>query len=341
MIQHSNSKRHASHSGAARATRSWKSFAARNRNWIAAGTAAATLVGAGLFNRANARRAEAETPPAGAFVEVDGVRLHYVDRGEGPVVVLLHGNGVMLQDFEVSGVLGLAAEQHRVIAFDRPGFGYSDRPRSTVWTPSAQADLLARALGRIGVERAVVVGHSWGTMVALAMALDHPALVGGLVLLSGYYYGTARPDVVLLSAPAIPIVGDAMAYTVSPLAGLLTGPLGIKASFSPAPVSPKFAEFPATMSLRPSQIRATAADTALMVPGAVALSRRYGELRLPVVVLAGDGDLIVHVARHAERVVDDIDGAELRVVPGQGHMLHYAVPDQVVAAIETVLDRSR
>lgn len=315
---------------------SWKRFAGRNRGWIAAGAATAALVGSALFNRASARRAEATTPPAGSFVEVDGVRLRYVDRGQGAAVVLLHGNGVLLQDFEASGVLGLAAEKHRVIAFDRPGFGYSDRPRSRIWTPAAQADLIARALKRLGVERAVVVGHSWGAMAALAMALDHPEAVSGLVLLSGYYYGTARPDVAPASLPAVPVLGDLMAHTVSPLSGRLIGPPAVKASFAPAPVSGKFASLPVAMTLRPSQVRATAADAAMMVPGAVALSRRYGELALPVIVMAGEGDLIAHLGKHAERLVEGVDGAELRVVRGQGHLFHYAVPDQVVAAIGDV-----
>jgi pimeloyl-ACP methyl ester carboxylesterase len=314
----------------------------KNRTrWLVAGTTAAILTGSALFNRARARRAEAEAPPVGTFVEVDGVRLHYVDRGQGPVVVLLHGNGVMLQDFEVSGVLRLAAANHRVIAFDRPGFGYSDRPRTTMWTPTAQATLIAHALREIGVERAVVVGHSWGTIVALAMALDHPDQVAGLVLLSGYYYGTARPDVMTGAIPAIPVVGDVIANTLSPLAGRLTGPAAVKASFAPAPVSAKSADLPKGMALRPSQMRATAADTAMMVPGAVAISGRYGELHVPVVVMAGDGDLIVHMDKHAERLVKDIAGAELRVVPGQGHMLHYAVPEQVVAAIDDVVRAGR
>ena len=145
----------------------------QNKAWLIGGAITAALAGSALFNRANSRRAEAETPPSGKFVEVDGARLHYSDQGEGPAVVLLHGNGVMLQDFEVSGVLGLAARHHRVIAFDRPGFGYSDRPRTTVWTPRAQAELIGKALKEIGVERAVVVGHSWGTLVALALALNH------------------------------------------------------------------------------------------------------------------------------------------------------------------------
>ncbi len=318
----------------------WKSFVSRNGRWLAAGTAAAALVGSALFNRAGARRAEADTPPAGKFVEVDGARIHYVDRGQGPVVVLLHGNGVLLQDYEASGVLGLAAGRYRVIAFDRPGFGYSDRPRTTTWTPARQAELLARALATIGVDRAVVVGHSWGTMVALAMALNRPSLVSGLVLLSGYYYGTVRPDVVPASLPAIPVFGDVMAHTVSPLAGALVGPAAVKASFAPAPIHDNFANLPVAMTLRPSQVRATAADTAMMIPAAVALSKRYGELDLPIVVMAGQGDLIAHPDKHAERFAAEVRAAELRIVPGQGHLFHYAVPEQVVAAIDDVSGRA-
>jgi pimeloyl-ACP methyl ester carboxylesterase len=339
MTQKPNKKAHPSNADAPRPMPSWEEAIQRNRGWLAVAGAAAALTGTALFNRAASKRAETETPPVGKFVEVDGLRLHYVDRGEGPAVVLLHGNGVMLQDFEVSGVLALAAKHHRVIAFDRPGFGYSDRPRTTVWTPAAQAQLIARALKRIGVERAVVVGHSWGTMVALAMALDHKECVGGLVLLSGYYYGTARPDVLPFSVPAIPLFGDVLANTLAPLTGLLTGPVAVKASFAPAPVSEKFAAFPMAMTLRPSQVRATAADTAMMVPAGIALSARYGELDMPVIIMAGEGDLIAHIGKHAERLVKDIAGSELRVVPEQGHLFHYAVPEQVVRAIDAVTDR--
>ncbi len=318
----------------------WKAFLQTNRSWLIAGAGAAGLAGAALFNRSATRRAEDACPPIGDFVEVDGVRLHYVDRGTGPAVVFLHGNGVLLQDYEVSGVLDRATVAHRVIAFDRPGFGYSERPRSTVWTPAAQAALIAKALDQIGVEPAVVVGHSWGTMVALAMALDHPGSVTGLVLLSGYYYGTARPDVFSASIPAIPLLGDLVAHTSAPLTGLLSGPLGVKASFSPAPVSNKFANFPVAMTLRPSQIRAAAADTAMMIPAAIALSQRYAELELPVVIIAGDGDLIAHPDKHAGRLAADIAGADLRIVAGQGHLLHYAVPEQVVTAIDDVIARA-
>jgi pimeloyl-ACP methyl ester carboxylesterase len=293
-------------------------------------------VAAALFNRASASRAEAKTPPEGKFVEVDSVRLHYVDSGNGPVVVLLHGNGVLLQDYEASGVLDLAAKSHRVIAFDRPGFGYSNRSRSRVWTPMEQAQVIAQALEQLDVKQVVIVGHSWGTLVALAMALEHPELVSGLVLLSGYYYGTPRPDVVPGSIPAIPVIGDLVAHTISPLLGRVLAPVAVKAAFAPAAVSKKFADLPVAMMLRPSQVRATAGDTAMMVPAAVTLSKRYGELDLPIVVMAGGGDLIARVGEHAEPFAREVNGADLRIVEEAGHLFHYAVPSQVVAAISDV-----
>jgi pimeloyl-ACP methyl ester carboxylesterase len=316
---------------------------ARNGNngaWIAAGATAAALAGAALFNHWRAAVAEEEAPPPGEFVEIDGVRLHYVDRGSGQPVLLLHGNGVMLQDWEASGVMGLAADRYRVIAVDRPGFGYTERPRTTVWTPAAQAELIHRAVRELGIERPIVVGHSWGTLVALAMALNHPDDVAGLVLLSGYYYGTVRPDVPIFSPPAVPVVGDALAYTVSPLAGRLLLPALIKASFAPAPVSERFAMVPKGLMLRPFQIRATSADTAMMIPAAIELSERYAELDLPVTILAAAGDLIAHIDEHAEKLAAAVDNAQLRTVSEAGHMLHYTSPAAVVDAIDGVAARA-
>jgi pimeloyl-ACP methyl ester carboxylesterase len=107
---------------------------------------------------------------------VNGVRLRYVERGSGEPLVLLHGNGSMIQDFESSGLIDLAAKNYRVFVFDRPGFGHSDRPRNVVWTHDAQAALIKRALERLGVSHAVALGHSWGASVATALALKYPGL---------------------------------------------------------------------------------------------------------------------------------------------------------------------
>jgi pimeloyl-ACP methyl ester carboxylesterase len=85
-----------------------------------------------------------------------------------------------------------------------------------------------------------VLGHSWGASVAVALALRHPKFVAGLVLASGYYYPTVRGDVLLLSATAVPVVGDILSHTVAPLLSRLLWPLLVKKIFAPAPVPNKF-----------------------------------------------------------------------------------------------------
>jgi pimeloyl-ACP methyl ester carboxylesterase len=165
-----------------------------------AGTAAA-LAGTALYNTYQAYQSERENPPLGDFLKIDGVRLHYLEAGKGLPVVLLHGNGTTLDDFVASGLFDLVSRSHRVIALDRPGYGYSERPRFRLWTPDAQAALLQQAFDQLSIERPVVLGHSWGTMVAMALALRSSTALRGLVLLSGYYFPTARADVPILAPP--------------------------------------------------------------------------------------------------------------------------------------------
>jgi len=288
---------------------------------------------AALAVRARTQRAERENPPAGQFVEVDGVRLHYIDRGQGEPVVLLHGNGTMAQDFDLSGVLEIAAGRYRVIAFDRPGYGHSARPRGRMWTPDAQAKLLHEALRQLGIEQPIVMGHPWGTLVALALGLRYPHGVKSLVLLSGYYFPTLRLDVPALAAPALPVLGMLMRYTVSPLLGRLMWSRMAKKMFSPAPVSRRFGHFPRWMSLRPSQLRASAAEAALMIPAAAGLHGRYRDLRTPAVIVVGAGDRIVN-AEQSTRLNDTLPRSELTVIPAAGHMVHYLWPRKVIAAID-------
>ena len=123
---------------------------------------AAAACAAAVGNYAVARLAERLHPPEGLFIEVDGVRLHYSDRGVGSPVVLIHGNALTGRDYDTSGVANLLLKTHRVLIFDRPGFGYSDRPRGRLWTASEQAELLYKAIRQLEIDRPVVVGHSWG-----------------------------------------------------------------------------------------------------------------------------------------------------------------------------------
>jgi pimeloyl-ACP methyl ester carboxylesterase len=307
---------------------------------VAAAVTVGALAVAALVNRHLAKKAEHDNPPTGQFVEVDRVRLHFVERGSGEPLVLLHGNGSMIEDFESSGLINLAAKNHRVVVFDRPGFGHSDRPRNTVWTPDAQAELIKRALDRLGVSHAIVLGHSWGASVAVALALKYPALLRGLILASGYYYPTARADVLAMGVPALPLVGDALSHTLSPLVSRATWPLMMATIFGPQSVPPKFEAFPKEMALRPSQIRASAAESALMIPDAYHFQNQYGDLKMPVVIIAGEQDRLIDTDTQSARLHSEILHSRFYRIPEHGHMIHQTATGQVMAAItEVVTDR--
>ena len=315
--------------------------ATNSTSFVAASAAVVgTLAAVALANRYLANKAERDNPPSGRFLKINGVRLHYVERGAGDPVVLLHGNGSMIQDFESSGLIDLLAKDNRVIVFDRPGFGHSERPRNVVWTPDAQAELIQLALAQLGISDAIVLGHSWGASVAVAMALKYPIRVRGLVLASGYYYPTLRPDVVALSVPSVPVVGDILSYTLSPLLSRVIWPLMLKKIFGPRSVPEKFNAFPKEMALRPSQIRASAAESALMIPDAFMLRHQYADLKMPVVIIAGEQDKLIDIDTQSARLHADIIQSSFHRIAGNGHMIQQTATNQVMSAIREVAGRS-
>ena len=300
----------------------------------AVAAAVCLLATTAVVNAQLARKAQRDNPPKGKFIEIDGVRLHYVERGKGQPLVLLHGNGSMIQDFESSGLIDLAAKNYRVIVFDRPGFGHSSRPRNVVWTPEAQADLFSTALDRLSVPKAIVLGHSWGASVAMALAIKHPSLVQALVLASGYYFPTARADVLALAGPAIPGLGDIISFTLSPIVSRLMWPAMLSKMFGPRSVPEKFAGFPREMAVRPSQIRASAAETALMIPNAFASSNTYDELAMPVIIVAGEDDRLIDIDEQSGRLHSEVRQSKMHRIAGAGHMVQQSATGEVMAAID-------
>jgi pimeloyl-ACP methyl ester carboxylesterase len=267
------------------------------------------------------------------FVTVDGVRLRYFETGRGmPPVVLLHGNGSMIEDFVCSGVVDHAASRFQFIAFDRPGFGYSTRPSGRAWGPCEQAKLLLNTLARLGVERPVVVGHSWGTLVALAMALERPEQVAGLVLLSGYYYPVPRAPAILASA-AFPFTSDVVRYTVR----RLMAPETLRRVFAPCIVPERFKRaYPLYLATRLSQMKTVEEEAAGLLHAAQTLCRVYHNVSVPVHLIAGSEDRIVDTELHSARLHQELANSTFDSVPGRGHMVHHAVPDRVVSAIDMI-----
>jgi pimeloyl-ACP methyl ester carboxylesterase len=279
--------------------------------------------------------AERRNPPIGKFVEAQGLHLHYIERGNpgDPLVVVFHGNGSMIQDMTISGLIDLLSRRNRVVCFDRPGFGHSTRTRFRFWTPEAQAELFAEVLPKIGIRNPIVVGHSWGTLVAVALALRDDYPVRGLILASGYYFPTFRLDFWLLSGPAAPIFGDILSYTLAPLLALALLPRFLRKLFAPAPIPEDFKRaFPFSLALRPKQLQAAAEESAFLLPATARLQVRYRNVKCPVQLIHGDADQLIE-NEQTVRLHRLLARSEMHLVPQAGHMVHYVDPQAISRTI--------
>ncbi len=298
------------------------------------------LAGLAVWNVVRAHAAERRNPPVGRFLRAGGLRWHVVDlnpTAPGRPVLMLHGNGAQVDDLLSTGIPETLAATRRVVLLDRPGFGHTHRPWPRVPDAASQARAVADAISTLGLDRPVVVGHSWGGLVATALGVHHPGSVGGLVLLSGYHVPEQRLDALLTTGPAIPVIGDFVRYTIQPFIADLIVRRAKARIFEPWPIPPGFdAAVPDEMIRRPGALRAAAGDGLTMRSSAEKLGPHHGGLRMPVAILAGAEDRIVDPDTHSRALHRAVPGSTLRILPGVGHMMHHAVPDAVVAAVEEV-----
>jgi pimeloyl-ACP methyl ester carboxylesterase len=278
------------------------------------------------------RAAERAFPPAGERRSIEGVALHYVAAGGGPPVVMIHGANGTLNDFRATLFDRLSARFH-MIAVDRPGYGYSERPTDPV-TPDVQARLIRGLVRSLTAERAIVVGFSFGGAVALSYGLDYADEVAGVVLLAPAAFEWPTPVDWKWQMPAWPVIGGILTDTLPQIAGRLTAASSIAGAFHPEPVSPAYVAAGFPLILRPSSFRANAADIRALKPFLRTQSARYPSFKPPLIVITGDADRVVSPAVHAEPLARAVPHAELVVIPGAGHLLPYTRSHEIVAAIE-------
>ncbi|WP_368667861.1 alpha/beta fold hydrolase [Palleronia pontilimi] len=300
-----------------------------------------------MSTRTDRREAEAEAqfPPIGQFTEVEGRRVHYVQKGDGPDLVLLHGASGNLREFTFRFV-DQVKDRYRVTVFDRPGLGYTELAPNLrdPWgndgeAPLQQASLLAAAARAIGVDRPIVLGHSYGGAVAMAWALDH-----------------APSAVVVVSGATQPWEGGlGPLYTVngSKFGGSVVVPLisafttdnvvrgAVAGIFDPQePPDGYLDHIGAPLTLRADSFRANARQVNTLKPHVIHMSQRYPELRLPVEIVHGTADEVVPIHIHSEKLVNQIEGATLHRLPGIGHMPHHVAMPAVVDAIDRAAFRA-
>lgn len=303
----------------------------------------AVLAGAFLWRRGkdSVRRAELRYPPQGDFVQVGNARLHYVRKGEGQSVVLLHGSDGFQQDF--AALFGeVRAAEFDMIAFDRPGHGYSDAAREESNALAAQANLLHAALKQLGVERPLLVGHSWGTALCLYYAVKYPRHTSGLVLLSPWIYATADPPMRLLRLAGW--LGKYVTYAllrITPLKRWLLRS-SLKEAFSPNAVPSAYEQEAFALWQRtPAQVGTFLRENVEAWRQFPHLSPCYAQIGVPVCVLAGLNDQVVHASLHAFALYHALSAAELEIVPQAGHELPQCQASLVMEAIVHCHKRGR
>ncbi|GIL02624.1 MAG: esterase [Alphaproteobacteria bacterium] len=290
------------------------------------------------------RRIEARFPPVGAFAEVGGRRLHYIDVADGPgadlaPMVFLHGAAGNARD--LFGAFGQClAGRARMVFLDRPGAGYSQRAHGDA-APDAQAGQVAGLMEQLGIERAVIVGHSLGGAVAAAFAVDHPARTAGLVLIAPASHPWPGARISWYNRLASrPMTGRLFAHLVAIPFGHLRYASAVRAVFAPDRPPGDYARRSATrLVLRPAAFRHNAADLCQLHGHVRRLSPRYGAIAVPTVIITGDSDAVVPPERHAVRLAGDIAGARLVWLRQAGHMPTYSHTEAIVAEIERLNGR--
>lgn len=308
------------------------------------------LSGLALLAEMRGREAEARYPPIGAFAEIDGVRLHYVDlrpdgwRAGDPVLVFVHGASANLRDphMALAGPLSdwpaEKGRRARLVFVDRPGHGHSQRGGEGMYRPSAQAALIAGLADRLGIDRAVAVGHSWGGAVAAQLGLARPDLFAGLVFLAPATHPWPGGTNWYYDAAALPVAGAVFSATLAPFGAALVAPSAIDGIFRPAKAPESYAErLGLPLLFRPQTFRANARDVAFLKSEVEAAAPRYGEIAQPAAVITGETDGVVYPHIHSHGLARDLPNAWLVTLEGAGHMPHHTRRTAVLAEIAKVV----
>lgn len=289
-----------------------------------------------LVTRRLAADAERRIPRIGKTVTVGGDAVHYVDQGTGRPILFVHGLGGQLHHFRQTLFPAMGGD-FRLVAMDRPGSGYSTRVSSGARIPE-QAEAIARFIDAVGLDRPLLVGHSLGGAIALRVALDHPGKISGLALISPltHYVPTPPKEFGGLYIRS-PLMRRIIAATLAVPAGLKTARQTLDFVFGPQPVPEDYAiGGGGYLGLRPSHFYATSSDLVAVEQDLPGQMQRYGEIAMPVGILFGSRDRVLHHTRHGLAMEGRIEGIDIDILEGIGHMPQFVEAAKVAGFVKRI-----
>jgi len=302
--------------------------------------ACALSSGVNASDGGNSPKSGADSPDSAgleeSYMEIEKTKLHVVQGGTGKqTVVLIHGNAGNVHDFEY-GVAELLSKSYRVIGFDRPGHGKSARPGGKAASVEDQARMLHEALQNLGVNNAILLGHSWGASLALCYALKYPAEIAGLVLLAPAAFPDTDPNPLLRAVVKTPLIGELSLMFAKTLMGDDRLRHELERAFYPQPVPENYLKIATSTWLGRKQLRAYLEDEWSLNNILRRMSKRYGELRMSVVIVTGDQDQVVSPKENAYRLKEAIPQAQIVELKGAGHEIPLTRPGSVYSALKLI-----
>jgi len=287
--------------------------------------------------------ASAPTPTPGqldkTYVQVGDTKVHVEDWGarDGPAILSIHGASSHTGEIETSMLPLLQGKYYRLAAYDRPGHGYTrDRPKGSE-TLQVQAEIAAGVIEQLELERPIILAHSYGGAVALRLALDRPDLVGGLVLMAPASHPFDGGLPFFFDVSAAPVIGPVFNNTLVPLVSGSAAKAGMERVFSPVPVPEGYIERAnVAVTMLPSRVGPNAKDMTNLVASLEQQYKRYGEITVPVSIIAGREDAVVPIAEKADPNNLDWPNARLLLLDGVGHMPQVTEPEAILGEIEWV-----
>jgi pimeloyl-ACP methyl ester carboxylesterase len=274
-----------------------------------------------------------------AYYLHDGVKIHFKQVGTGRPVIFLHGFGTSLDTWRF--VVETLGDEYRLVLLDLKGHGLSDRPYDERYTPQDHAQVVRGLIDHLGLENVVIVGHSFGAVVALAAALDAQqsglsGVVSGLVLTAGSVDAENIPF--FLRLLRTPILGWFSLKLTS--ASFRTRLMLKHAYYQDSKVTDSLVELYARYQSIPGTDYAFIKTAEQLVPVDISETKRdLSRLKIPVINIWGEHDVIIPRAA-AESVCQLVPRCELVTIDGVGHMPQEESPKKIVGLLRDFVRRN-
>lgn len=278
---------------------------------------------------------------SGQFVNINGRRIHYIRKGQGTPLVLIHGSGGGdLRDWQFS-LFDDFAKTHDVIAFDRPGIGASDSIDNRE-DPFAQAAALKAASMALGAKRPIVLGHSYGGLVALCWGLLGPDDVAGIAAISPVAMPFDAPLPGILKVLAKPVLGGLMARMACSILRKKAIEESATQAFGALGWPDNYMETTGEILFRsPQEQQNIAREILATLPRLGEISQKYKTLTTPVEIVFGTEDQNAITEYHAQPLADALPNANLTLLERVAHMPHYQAPTAVLDAVARLDAKAR